>query len=165
MSAGGRRVGQRRGTFEAVRLANFVDCLARRTINFLGDLAPLQVGFEFTCGEIALVGVFGQIDLDQFEEPTFTHGDFVGPRPFGSQLLFQFSRRVKSLWSFAGRQMVERSCQGKQVASRFRLPDDLLWRSVAFRVDTGLGGHARSLGSAHVTRRAEVDEFDGASII
>src|SRR5665213_3637342 len=86
-----RWVGQRLGTFAAVRLAHLVDVLTLLTRHFAGYLPLVQVGLDLAGREIAFVDVLGQISPDEVEKPTLVcrHGTMrLG------QLRFDFAGRV-----------------------------------------------------------------------
>src|SRR5207249_11453583 len=157
MVARRRRVGQRFGALAAVRLAHLVDCLALRTVYLTRHLALLQIRLDLASGEVALVDILRQVDLDQLEEPALL-GRIREARL--TKLGFDFARRVEALGGFARRQMVQRAGQGKQVAAWLRPADNLLRRSVPLGVDARLGGHALLLIAAEVASGAEVDHFD-----
>src|SRR5262249_20311662 len=134
--ARGRRVGQGLGTLAAIRLAHLVDRLALGTVDLARDLPLLQVRLDLAGGEVALVGVLGQVDLDALIEPALLRRIRTGRL---GELRFDLASRVEALRGLAGRQVKEGTGQGEQVAARLRLADNLLGRGVPFRVDTRLG--------------------------
>src|SRR5262245_42462143 len=113
------------GTFDAERRANFVDRVALGAGDLLRDTLPFQIAFELAGREVAIVDVFTQVDLDQLKEPSVLRRE---RRLRIGQLLLQFLRGVKAFRGLAGGEMVERRRQGKQVAARLRLTDNLLRR-------------------------------------
>src|SRR5262245_19071063 len=70
LDAADRCLVQRAGAFRAVRRANRTGRLALPTADLARDLFPFQVGLEVPGGEVALVDVFRQVDLQQLPEPT-----------------------------------------------------------------------------------------------
>src|SRR5262249_48699715 len=91
---GRRRIRHRFGAARAIRLADLVDLLALAAGHFLRHTPPFQVGLDLPGREVAVLGVLGQVDLDELKEPALVGGEGA-PRP--GQLLFEVAGGVEAL--------------------------------------------------------------------
>src|SRR5262249_1424546 len=60
-----RDIGERSSTLAAVRLPDRIDGPALGAQDFFGDLPALQVGLDLPAGEVAVVDVLGQVNLEK----------------------------------------------------------------------------------------------------
>src|SRR2546421_102610 len=140
---GGGRVGERLGAAGAVGLADLVGVLTPGAGDLGGDAPAVQVGLDLAGGEVPVVDVLGEVDLDQLEEPAL-----VGGEPAVGEARLQLAGGVEPLGGLPGGEVVEGAGQREQVAAGLGLADDLLGGGIALGVDAGLGLHLLLVGAA-----------------
>jgi hypothetical protein len=68
-TASRRRIGQRCRALGAIRPSHCIRRFALGASDFFSDLLAIQILLDFTSREVTIVHVFGQVYLEQLEEP------------------------------------------------------------------------------------------------